>query len=132
MRTRSEIQGLTDVQGTGSDDSGDASSPQGGHTLLLDDSGEGINHVLVVSSLGGWECSVVLHSDECEIGWVTDDGPDEPGCERANSLLSEGERLALVLILEVKEDLVIDSQSCGGIEELAGQSGINSNRNRLS
>lgn len=116
----------SDVDGDSSDDGGGRSSPESEDTLFSDNSCEGIEEVLVVSSLSRGEMAIRLESDENEIGGVSDEGSQESGNDGRVGLFPESEIGGGVLSLDVVTDGLVDTESSGGVGGLSDKGGVES------
>lgn len=81
------------VQSYCSDDSWGSTSPQSQETFFFCDSWKRIKNAAVVSSFSDWKSRISLHSDQGQIGWVSDQRSYE-SCEwSAVSFLKESQIL---------------------------------------
>mmetsp|Transcript_26965 Transcript_26965/g.32728 ORF Transcript_26965/g.32728 Transcript_26965/m.32728 type:complete len:212 (-) Transcript_26965:364-999(-) len=84
------------------DDSGCASAEDSHHTLLLHDTENSIENVLVVTALSNGQVGVSLHTDESEIGGGTDDSTKTSSGQTAEESLPDWDGLAFGgLLLEL-------------------------------
>jgi len=76
-----------------SDDCGSGASPQASNSILFGYPAEGIEDILVVSSVSHCQLAIGLHANQCEICGVGEECAYESGDAGTVSFLEEGEGL---------------------------------------
>lgn len=116
---------LTKVESHGADDSRGSTGPESGDALVLGDATEGIEDGLVVLSLGEGLQAVALHSDEGQIGGVSNHGSDGTGRETSTGTLSETDLSTLGLGSRGHgaHEGVEEAQAGSGIDGLSEKTG---------
>jgi hypothetical protein len=114
------------VESGGSGHGGHSSLPKSSDSFLGGGTLEGIENTVVVSALSLGESRVGLHADEGEIHGVSDEGSETSSSERGTGFLENGGVTTVVLLLEVLNQVEVDTKSEGTVDNLSQKSSIDS------
>lgn len=114
------------VESRGSGHGGRDSLPKSSDSFLGGSTLNGIENSSIVSAFSDRESSVGLHTDEGEIHGVTDEGSETSSGERSSGFLADRGVTTVVLLLEVLNQVEVDTKTKGSVDNLSQQSSIDS------
>lgn len=115
------------VEGTSSHHGGHGASPEGGDTLLGDDTREGIHDVLVVAALSLGQRGVSLHPDESQIARVAHEGTEGASSQRGASALQGRQALSVVLVdSDPFREVEVDAETESSVDSLTQKGRVES------